>query len=542
MLETIFSAFTAFNQLGFMFGGLICLGLAVLIVIAEVQTRLRCVKVRGSIVAVRCGGIVSGMESRLAAQVTPASPPPPRKPFREVFKEDPKATVIGLVFAAIIMLVPLALFSGGAYFGWDYLHLKASGVMVQGKVAGIEKNSGGGRGGMTYSVVAAFTDAQGNKHEAKERVGTGRRPPWGRGSQITIFYDARNPSHFVIDAFWHNMALPFGLMGLSGGVMFFLLGWPHVRDKLNKRREGLVQEEKKFSMMEAVGRHYYPVYEYTTPNGETIRAHSGSGSNALGNKRIGTPVTLLVNPDEPWAANPPSILLTGFLALLFMVPAVAFLYAAFATFKFNIFTVIFTTGFLLYGGVKLAGSIKPRDQWEKPSEFRQRRREERRKKMENPGGHILTPEEFQMRLDAIDRYTLIMTPFIALAGIALLAGGFYLAQDMERFSVSAKKAQGEVVSLSRTGGNSHAYYPVVEFNAATGQKERFHDSFGSDPSVYAPGDKVEVLYDPAAPTRAKIDRGLFNNLPAIVCYGLGGLLLLWALRCWRDIRRRSEYR
>lgn len=535
MLRMIMDAFSAIEQLGMLFAGLVCLGVAVLVVLAEVQTRRRSVKVQGRIVGVRCSGTVSGMEKQLDPSMEISPPPDPdMKSFKEDFKKSPGAMLVALLFASIVVFVPLALFGGGAYFAWDYLDLKAHGARAQAKVVRIETNYSSD--GDTRSIIVAYTDGEGRKHENKDRIGTGFTPRWKKGSSVDIIYDPGSPERFRVDNFWHNMGLPLGLMGISGGVLFFLFIRPRL--KREKEQPGL---PGKIRALEAVGRYYYPVYEYTAPDGKVITAHSSSGSNTLSNKIIGTTVTLYADPEAPWDVSRSGLALTALLTAFFLIPAFIFLYMSFVTFKFNIFTVLFTLAFLAYCGVKIAKTIKPRDQWEKPSEFKLRRKEARRKKMQNPPGYILSPDEFRERLRAIDRYNKILSPFIVLGAISLLAGGFYMDRDMRQFSAQALKTRGEVVSLQgRRSGDGYSYYPVVSFATTSGHQEKFVGKSGANPPLYREGDVVDVLYDPGNSRRAQIDHGLLSNLPALACYGFGILLLLLQVNFWNGLRRRAE--
>ena len=80
--------------------------------------------------------------------------------------------------------------------------------------------------------------------------------------------------------------------------------------------------------------------------------------------------------------------------------------------------------------------------------------------------------------------------------------------------------------------DSNAYAPVVEFEHA-GKKHSFKDSIGSDPPSYRIGQGVAVLYDPADPREARIDRGRWNKAVPILIGGCGALsvlLGLWILR------------
>lgn len=65
---------------------------------------------------------------------------------------------------------------------------------------------------------------------------------------------------------------------------------------------------------------------------------------------------------------------------------------------------------------------------------------------------------------------------------------------------------GNYYSTSYHDGNvSGAYQPEVEFLLPTGDKARFTDGIGSLPPDYETGEKVEVVYDPNNPQKARIN-------------------------------------
>lgn len=297
---------------------------------------------------------------------------------------------------------------------------------------------------------------------------------------------------------------------------------------------------RRIGMLEAAGRYYYPVYETVMPDGRTVRLHTSSGSNALAGKTVGRHVTILVDPDEPWEAHGPGDMLWLLLSLVFLVPAFLFIRAGIAHFTFTPAAGAIIAAFLAWLGYKIAKGIKPRSEWETKEGFKARRRERRRLKMESPGGYIMDAAELKQRMDALDRYTMISAPLVALIAAGLLCAGYYLERDMKTLSVHALKTEGTVTGLSgrRSGGGSTVYHPVVVFTDDAGKEREFEDRAGSSPPLYAAGDKVKILYDPASPRRAAIDRGLLNNAPAAGLYGAGSLLILLAARSWIGARRR----
>jgi hypothetical protein len=49
------------------------------------------------------------------------------------------------------------------------------------------------------------------------------------------------------------------------------------------------------------------------------------------------------------------------------------------------------------------------------------------------------------------------------------------------------------------------YYSIIRFTTVYGQQIEAETSFGSNPPPARPGEQVPVLYDPARPTRIRID-------------------------------------
>jgi hypothetical protein len=67
---------------------------------------------------------------------------------------------------------------------------------------------------------------------------------------------------------------------------------------------------------------------------------------------------------------------------------------------------------------------------------------------------------------------------------------------------------------------NNGIYPDVTFTDTRGATVRFSDHVGSNPSPFKVGDHVTVLYQPAKPETAMIDRG-WRNWESIL-----GLLLM----------------
>jgi len=100
----------------------------------------------------------------------------------------------------------------------------------------------------------------------------------------------------------------------------------------------------------------------------------------------------------------------------------------------------------------------------------------------------------------------IVKYLFTLVGLAMLAGAFFIYTSTNAFLKDAVTAEGIVVELlvSRTS-DSVSYRPLVEFTAENGRVIEFAPTAGSNPARYSEGEPVEVLYQTARPSDAKIN-------------------------------------
>jgi hypothetical protein len=118
--------------------------------------------------------------------------------------------------------------------------------------------------------------------------------------------------------------------------------------------------------------------------------------------------------------------------------------------------------------------------------------------------------------------------FLCISLVLLAVAGvvFKLTQD---FLEKSAIAEGSVVALEERMNKDSAfplYYPVIEFEDASGEVVEFESSFGSRPSRYDVGDIVEVRYSTEDSTRVRID-GFFSIWMAVfVTAGVGILFLV----------------
>jgi hypothetical protein len=140
----------------------------------------------------------------------------------------------------------------------------------------------------------------------------------------------------------------------------------------------------------------------------------------------------------------------------------------------------------------------------------------------------------------------VLGTVLVLISLALLVAGWRLTENDRYFLLHASQATGEVVAhefsrreappgalpimaepKSLNGTVRARFRLVVSFKTPSGDRIRFRSisSYGRPP--YAVGEKVGVRYDPAQPTRARVDRRI--ELLAPVLIWMGGVVLLGAL-------------
>jgi hypothetical protein len=73
------------------------------------------------------------------------------------------------------------------------------------------------------------------------------------------------------------------------------------------------------------------------------------------------------------------------------------------------------------------------------------------------------------------------------------------------------------------------YHPVIRFTAGDGRAVELHSDFGGTPRSYQVGEQVPVLYDPADPTKARLDTPLATGLVPVIFLVIGLLLIAAAV-------------
>ena len=123
-----------------------------------------------------------------------------------------------------------------------------------------------------------------------------------------------------------------------------------------------------------------------------------------------------------------------------------------------------------------------------------------------------------------------------LLGVVLVGFGFKMRADTQRFLETAEPARGVVVRVDeavvseRRGSGDNARwvdvtrrFPIVEFRTTNEQAARFQADDGS----LRVGDAVNVVYDPANPRHARLDKWGNRWAGPLALWGAGlGILVM----------------
>ncbi len=517
IFDIIFGIFIAFSQILMFFMGLLFFSIGALLFLYPLWQRFTWLPVKARIVEVRAR--TSPFQNKTEETHSESAPHQSVDLLGDVKKSRGK-NLSALVVIFLIMGVPLLFVGVGAYFALDYLHLKTRGVETQGQIVRFEEREDD-EGGTTFAPVIRFQDSQDIERTLIYKISMSGRMGLESGQAVRVFYERDKPTHFMIDHFWLNMTLPVAFMGL-GGLFLFVLFYQGART-LPEQQAAL----KKTTMASNI---YYPTYEYITPDGRLVRTEADGGSSSLGDKIPGSDKTIFLKKDDFDKPAQPSYLIM-FFGLCFAVPGGFILSLAADQFDFTIYTLIAGLGVLLFVAFKLAKIIKPRAEWDTREIFRSRMKLKRGSRTAQ--AVLLTPTEFNTLLQQHDRTILLWTPLYVLITMGMIVGGAYLYNSQNEFQAGALMAQGEVVRLiSKNDSDGTIYYPLVAFETAAGQRIEFKDKVGSQPPSHSRGDIVRVLYQPASPRNAIIDRGWLNQLPGAGLLLAGGLLFLLAVRAF----------
>lgn len=274
---------------------------------------------------------------------------------------------------------------------------------------------------------------------------------------------------------------------------------------------------------------YHSVAEYVGMDGRNSYVEGSVGSSAPLNE-VGDAVTVLVQPADPARAVLKSSLtyvVGAAIALMGLASCIVF----FAVFRATTFSIASAAVVVTWGAYKFRRSMRAKPMslqaWrEYKNEALRPRVFTDANKMEIPWAEPAAVQAAIASQRRVNRYAL---PTLLLAGVGLFFLGAHLHRKTGMFLQKAVLAPGIVVEMATNeSSDSTTYAPVVAFEHQ-GRKYRFKDSISSNPPSYRRGQAVGVLYDPADPREARIDRGTWNKAVPILVAGFGALLCLLGL-------------
>ena len=557
MVDFVFDAFTAFNALVFLLRRAVMLLIGALFIGYWVSWRLKSVRVKGRIVAIKSTGARRSdaewqeqyAKDEAGEKVSAKKPTGFFAGFGPDFKEAPFRTVFAYLAVMLLGLVPFAFFGFGSYMVYDYVSLKSIGHKAQARVVDIE-TSYDSDSGTTYAPVLSFRDANGRIQRHKDRISTGSSK-YKKGDVLTVYYDPDKPGRFMIDSFWRYMALALIFMTVGGGIIGWVV-WHAYLQATGRVRKKKSKPDAARRKVEAIKRQHYlnqkytPVYEFHTPGGDTVRADGADDANNwIANILPGKAVKLMVIPPKdgkPLKVKKPGRALF-LLGLVFVLPGLFMGKMALAQIELNAGLVAVLLAGMGFAAYKLKGIIRPRSKWLSREEFMKDVKTFKAEVIKS-GGYEMTPAEIRERLRMFDRNALFAVPVVLFFGCALLFGGYQIFRDVNDLSGKAMVAQGHVVDLrSRSGSDGgYTYYPVVAYETLDGKAVRFEGKTGSNPPMNKVGDRLMVLYDPENPQKAMVDHGWMNWLLPLGLGLCGLLMVFYALKMLAGIVARASRR
>ncbi|SFW60341.1 DUF3592 domain-containing protein [Cellulophaga fucicola] len=118
---------------------------------------------------------------------------------------------------------------------------------------------------------------------------------------------------------------------------------------------------------------------------------------------------------------------------------------------------------------------------------------------------------------------------LTVIGAGMLVGTFFLYKSTSDFIEKSVETQGTVIELlesrsKSSSDNSIMYKPLVAFTDAKGTEVEFASSTSSNPPSYSVNEKVDVIYNPESPNKAKI-KGFFSLWGGAMILGILGLIV-----------------
>lgn len=298
---------------------------------------------------------------------------------------------------------------------------------------------------------------------------------------------------------------------LLGDALYWLLRAVRVRGELIGVRQS--------------GQCFQSVYRYALPAGQRYEGTSNQGCSSLSDRRTGMETPLWVIPAHPLRVEEARSHVWTLIGAALLIAGLWLLHYAATAWPLGPMTWLVGALLLAQLGMRVVRTLRRRD---KPAAA---------EAVARTDGPILSIEQLeaspqrQAALAQQQAQWQRWRPVLMLAGPALLALSLYLVRDVARLQSLGYRASGVVQALALDQEHDGStYHPLVQFTARNGRSVRFEDAVGSNPPSHHVGDRVPVLYLPDDVQRARIDRGVWDYLPALIALMFGAWLCRLAFR------------
>jgi hypothetical protein len=277
---------------------------------------------------------------------------------------------------------------------------------------------------------------------------------------------------------------------------------------------------------------YYPVIEFTDQNGMTHQTSSDEGSSAFNLNAIGQRMRVSYIPGEAMNVHVEKSFGTYVILLVLLAISVGgflilnsnfhFRPAHFVAAAIGVGVTFFRLG-LIHGIFKVikdpSWKMKSISAMDSPLTLVPI------EELKSTQATLGEAQQKQMRS--------MPWPLFAIIGAGLFFLCFYLSQKQWHLQQVGEHRAGQIVDYHHersTGSHSSdMYYAIVQFDLPSGETIRFQDRVGFS-MVNSESRDVTVLYEPAHPRNAMIDRGIYNWIGPLALFGFGALLLLISVK------------
>ena len=331
----------------------------------------------------------------------------------------------------------------------------------------------------------------------------------------------------------------------AGALMFWGLGGLLVGNAIYWRMHA-VRVQGEVIGVRREGNCLNAVYRYASPAGETVEATSLEGSSRVRGKETGRLVPLWVIPEKPREVQEAGNHIFTIIGVVLLGVGVVLFWVGVTVWRTGPMTWVVASLVVVHMLRKLRSIIAPKDKslprlpWrELLAQMKDARAKARSAEPVQRLEELTSLPEYRDKEIRQRVQFRRLAPFLLLAGIGMLALGVYQSRMLLQLQSSGTRTPGTVTSLvsSNSSNGGVTYYPRVTYTDGEGRKVDFKDSTGTNPPMYHVGEAVTVLYLPGEAGRAVIDRGVWNWLPSVILYALGGAVFAGGLA---GLRSRSE--